>query len=127
MSDTFGSVPAEIPDDLIDQLLAEQPLTGAGITGPDGLLKQLTKRLVERAMGAELSDHLGYEEGERPPVEQPNRRNGSSSKTLITEQGAVPIEILGIAPARSSRRSCPSTSGVLTALTRRSSRSMAGG
>jgi putative transposase len=93
MSDTFASVPPEIPDDLIDQLLAGQPLTASGITGPDGLLKQLTKRLVERAMGAELSGHLGYEEGETPPAEQPNRRNGSSSKTLITEQGAVPIEI----------------------------------
>ena len=68
MSDTFASVPPEIPDDLIDQLLAGQPLTAEGITGPDGLLKQLTKRLVERAMGAELADHLGYEEGEPPPV-----------------------------------------------------------
>jgi putative transposase len=93
MSDTFASVPPEIPDGLLDQLLAGQPLTAAGITGPDGLLKQLTKRLVERAMGAELSDHLGYEEGEPPPVAQANRRNGSSAKTLITEQGAVPIEI----------------------------------
>lgn len=93
MSDTFASVPPEIPDELLDRLLAGQPLTAAGITGPDGLLKQLTKRLVERAMSAELSDHLGYEEGQAPPVSQPNRRNGSSSKTLITEQGAVGIEI----------------------------------
>jgi putative transposase len=44
-------------------------------------------------MSAELSDHLGYDEGAVPPVEQSNRRNGSSSKTLITEQGAVPITI----------------------------------
>jgi putative transposase len=93
MSDTFASVSREIPDDLIDQLLAGRSLTAEGITGPEGLLKQLTKRLVERAMGAELSDHLGYEDGERPPVSQPNRRNGSSAKTLITEQGAVAIEI----------------------------------
>ena len=93
MSDTFASVPPEIPDELLDQLLAGQPLTAEGITGPDGLLKQLTKRLVERVMGAELAGHLGYEEGEAPPAEQPNRRNGSSSKTLITEQGAVSIAI----------------------------------
>jgi putative transposase len=84
--------PKKIPDELIDQLLAgyqgpEQ------ITGPDGLLKQLTKRLVERAMSAELEDHLGYELGEAPPEEEPNRRNGSSSKTLLTDHGPVPIEV----------------------------------
>ena len=92
MSDRFASMP-EIPDELIDQLLAGQPLTAEAITGPEGLLKQLTKRLVERAMSAELADHLGYEQGEQPPVEQANRRNGSSSKTLVTEQGEVPIVI----------------------------------
>ena len=77
MSDTFAAVP-EIPDELVDQLLAGQPLTAEAITGPDGLLKQLTKRLVERAMSAELAGHLGYEPGEPPPAEQANRRNGSS-------------------------------------------------
>ena len=62
MSDTFASMP-EIPDELIDQLLAGQPLTAEAITGPEGLLKHLTKRLVERAMSAELAEHLGYEHG----------------------------------------------------------------
>ena len=80
--------PKEIPDELIDQLLAGREGPEA-ITGPDGLLKQLTKRVVERAMSAELTDHLGYElAGEPPPEGQPNRRNGSTSKTLITEHGA---------------------------------------
>ena len=84
--------PKEIPDELIDQLLAgyqgpEQ------ITGPDGLLKQLTKRLVERAMSAELDGHLGYELGESPPQEESNRRNGSSSKTLLTDHGPVPVDV----------------------------------
>lgn len=59
------------------------------ITGPDGLLKHLTKRVVERAMSAELSDHLGYELGDEPPAGQPNRRNGSTSKTLITDHGPL--------------------------------------
>lgn len=63
MSDTFASMP-EIPDYLIDQLLAGKPLTAEAVTGPEGLLKQLTKRLVERAMSAELADHLGYQQGE---------------------------------------------------------------
>jgi putative transposase len=76
--------PKEIPDELIDQLLAGREGPEA-ITGPDGLLKQLTKRVVERAVSAELSGHLGYELGEEPPEGRPNRPNGLTSKTLITE------------------------------------------
>jgi len=84
--------PKEIPDELVDQLLAGREGPEA-ITGPDGLLKQLTKRVVERAVSAELSGHLGYELGEEPPQDQPNRRNGLSSKTLITEHGPVEVEL----------------------------------
>ncbi len=84
--------PKEIPDELIDQLLAGHEGPEA-ITGPDGLLKQLTKRVVERAVSAELSDHLGYELGEQPPEGEPNRRNGWTSKTLITDHGPVPVEL----------------------------------
>ena len=84
--------PKEIPDELIDRLLAGREGPEA-ITGPDGLLKQLTKRVVERAASAELSEHLGYELGEEPPEGHSNRRNGSGSKTLITDQGSVPVEL----------------------------------
>jgi putative transposase len=84
--------PKEIPDELIDQLLAGHEGPEA-ITGPDGLLKKLTKRVVERAMSAELTDHLGYELGEEPPEGQPNRRNGLTSKTLITDHGPVEVEL----------------------------------
>jgi transposase-like protein len=61
------------------------------LVGPDGLLKQLTKALVERAMGAELTHHLGYEPGAEPPDSQPNRRNGTSTKTLRSDQGPVTV------------------------------------
>src|SRR5262245_28924954 len=44
-------------------------------------------------MSAELSEHLGYELGEEPPGGRPNRRNGLTSKTLISEQGAVEVEL----------------------------------
>ncbi len=84
--------PKEIPDELVDQLLAGRVGPGA-ITGPDGLLKQLTKRVVERATSAELTEHLGYELGEEPAEGQPNRRNGLTSKTLITEHGPVEVEL----------------------------------
>ena len=83
-------VPAEVrellPDELVDGLLA-----GAGgeeeIVGPGGLLSQLTRRLVERALEVELTDHLGYEHGQAPPGGVGNARNGTTSKTLQTEHG----------------------------------------
>ena len=80
-----------LPDEVIDELLAgastEQQLTGQG-----GLLGQLTKRLVERAMEVELTDHLGYETHVEPPGGAGNTRNGSTPKRLITEHGEVAID-----------------------------------
>ena len=63
------------------------------LMGKDGILKQLTKALVESAMGAELTNHLGYEKGDRAGKKVKNLRNGSSKKTLIGEDGAVEIEV----------------------------------
>jgi len=79
-----------IRKELLDELLAgyEKP---EDLTGPEGLLKQLTGALVERALGAELTDHLGHEPGS--PAVGGNARNGTSPKTLTTDQGDVPIEV----------------------------------
>src|ERR1700685_4619151 len=72
-----------LPDGVVDELLA-----GAHgeeeIVGPGGLLSQLTKRLVERAMEVELTEHLGYEPHQEPPGGVGNTRNGSTSKRLLT-------------------------------------------
>jgi putative transposase len=81
----------QLPDELIDELLAGAR-TEEEIAGPGGLLAALTKRLVERAMEVELTDHLGYEHGESPPSGTGNTRNGSTPKTLATENGEVRIE-----------------------------------
>jgi putative transposase len=83
-------VKALLPNELIDELLAGAR-TQEEIAGPGGLLGQLTKRLVERAMEVELTDHLGYEPHQEPAGGAGNTRNGSTSKTLITEQGEVRI------------------------------------
>ena len=82
----------EIPDELIDQLLGEYE-GPEQLTGPDGLINRLRKRLIERAAGAELEQHLGYPAGGEPPEGQPNRRNGTSSKTLRTVDGPVTVEL----------------------------------
>jgi transposase-like protein len=84
-------VKALLPDAVIDELLAGAR-TEEEIAGPGGLLSQLTRRLVERAMEVELTDHLGYEPHQEPPGGTGNTRNGSTSKTLICEQGPVRIE-----------------------------------
>src|SRR5919109_3276147 len=82
----------EIPDELIDQLLGEYQ-GPARLTGPDGLINQLRKRLIERAAGAELEQHLGYPRGGEPPEEQRNRRNGLAAKTLRAVDGPVTVEL----------------------------------
>jgi putative transposase len=82
---------ADLPDELIDELLAGAR-TPEEITGPAGLLQRLTKRLIERAMAAELSEHLGYEHGQAPPGGVGNARNGTTPKTLHTGHGSVRVE-----------------------------------
>jgi putative transposase len=90
-----GELPAHVrdrlPDELIDELLAGAR-TEEEIAGPGGLLAQLTKRLIERAMAVELTDHLGYEHGQAPPGGAGNTRNGTTPKTLATEHGKVGID-----------------------------------
>jgi putative transposase len=81
----------QLPDELIDELLAGARSEDE-IVGPGGVLAGLTKRLVERAMEVELTDHLGYEHGESPPGGTGNTRNGSTPKTLQTEHGPVEID-----------------------------------
>ena len=80
-----------ISNDVIDELLAGAS-TEEEIAGPGGLLAELTRRLVERAMEVELTDHVGYEPHQEPPGGAANQRNGTTPKTLITEHGKVPID-----------------------------------
>ncbi len=80
-----------ISDEVIDELLAGAS-TEEEIAGPGGLLAELTKRLVERALEVELTDHVGYEPHQEPPGGAGNTRNGTTPKTLITEHGKVGID-----------------------------------
>jgi putative transposase len=62
------------------------------VTGPGGLLSQLAGRVIETALGAELTEHLGYPVGEAPPGGAGNVRNGSTEKTVQTELGPVDVK-----------------------------------
>ena len=83
----------------IDELLAGAR-TPEQITGPQGLLQRLTKRLVERAMAAELSEHFGYEHGEAPPSSVGNARSGMTPKTIAA--GELKVWAHKITPERDS-------------------------
>ena len=81
-----------IDNELIDKLLKDYKKP-EDIIGEDGLLKQLTKAILERAMQAEMSEHLGYEKHDPAGNNTGNSRNGTSSKTLKGEFGRLPIEV----------------------------------
>ena len=78
-----------VPKELLDSLLAEYRKP-EDLIGENGLLKHLTKLLVERALEAEMADHLGH--GKNKPVANPtgNTRNGKSQKTLKGDFGELP-------------------------------------
>jgi len=78
-----------VPKELLDQLVTG-PMSQADL---ESMFRQLKKAVIERAMGAEMSDHLGYAPGESKPEGQFNQRNGSSAKTVITDDGPVRIEV----------------------------------
>lgn len=59
----------------------------------DALFRQMKKALMERILGGELTHHLGYAPGAMKPVGQSNHRNGSTPKTVLTEDGAIPLAI----------------------------------
>lgn len=81
-----------ISKEIIDELL--KGYKGPDdITGPDGLLKQLTKAVIERAMQAEMTEQLGFEKNDPKAKSTENRRNGSSKKTLRSDQGPLDIEV----------------------------------
>lgn len=81
-----------ISKELLDELLkgCERP---GDLLGDAGLMKELKIKLMERMLGAELTAHLGYEEGQEAPPGQTNRRNGVGSKRLKGQDGEAPISV----------------------------------
>ena len=82
----------EIPEELLASLLANYKKPD-DLIGENGLLKQLTKLVVERALEAEMTEHLGYGKHDAVTNSAGNTRNGKSRKTLKGEFGELPIEI----------------------------------
>lgn len=81
-----------IDNELIDKLLKDYKKP-EDLVGENGLLKELTKRLLERAMSAEMTEHVGYEKHDATGDNTGNSRNGTSAKTIKGSFGTIPIEV----------------------------------
>jgi putative transposase len=79
--------------ELVAQLVEQARTAGLQLTGPGGLLQQLTKRVLESALDGEISDHLGYDKGDPAGQNGGNSRNGVRAKTVLTEIGPVEIAV----------------------------------
>jgi len=79
-----------IEKDIVDRLLADYKKP-EDLTGENGVLRQLTKALMERALEAEMATHLGYEKHDLEATPNGNRRNGKSKKTLKGELGEIEV------------------------------------
>ena len=83
--------PTDIPETILDQFGGPaRPMSQAEV---DAITKRFKKALVERMLGGELTHHLGYPPGGAKPAETTNQRNGTSGKTVLTDDGPLTLDI----------------------------------
>ena len=107
--DDGRDVPEIVDRELAERLVAQAREAGVDLIGSGGLLRQMTKAVLERSLAAELTDHLGYVPGDPAGAGSGNNRNGSSPKRLATEVGPIELEVPRTATLASTRR--PSARG----------------
>ena len=94
IAETLDPVATELDQrQLAEQLLAQAKEQGVELVGPNGLLNQLTKNVLETALDAEMAEHLGYDKHDPAGRGSGNSRNGTRAKTVFTEIGPVEIEV----------------------------------
>lgn len=79
-----------VPTEILDQFVDDGLLTAQDI---EAAMRRFKKALIERALGAELTHHLGYPAGAAPPDDVANKRNGTTPKTVLTDDGTVDIDV----------------------------------
>jgi hypothetical protein len=82
-----------LPPELLDELMAKVKTDGVELLGDGGLLSELTKKILERALGEELTGHVGYDRGDPAGRGSGNSRNGTTPKRVLTEIGAVDLDV----------------------------------
>jgi len=94
VTETIESMPAQIDQQQLARELVEKARAeGVELVGPGGLLAGLTKTVLETALDAEMTEHLGYDRHDPAGRDGGNSRNGTRSKTVLTEIGPVQIEV----------------------------------
>src|SRR5919204_2931943 len=81
---------APVPSEILDQFVREGPISPEEL---DAAVRRFKKAIIERALGGELTYHLGYPPGGTKPDDATNHRNGTSGKTVLTDDGPVAIEV----------------------------------
>jgi transposase-like protein len=81
---------APVPSEILDQFVRQGPISHEEL---DAAVRRFKKAIIERALGGELTHHLGYAPGSRKPDDTTNHRNGTGSKTVLTDDGPLPIEV----------------------------------
>ncbi len=82
--------PTDVPDAVLDHFAREGPLSAADV---DAAMRRFKKALLERALGGELTHHLGYPPGGSKPETTTNHRNGTSGQTVLTDDGSLDLEV----------------------------------
>jgi putative transposase len=94
--DTTATPAASISKDaqqLVAELVTRAHAEGGDLVGPDGLLAEVSKRVLETGLEVEMSEHLGYDKHAVEGRNGGNSRNGTRSKTVLTDVGPVEIEV----------------------------------
>jgi putative transposase len=79
-----------VPAEILDQFVREGPLSADEL---EAAVRRFKKAIIERALGGELTHHLGYPPGGTKPEDTTNHRNGTSGKTVLTDDGPLPIDV----------------------------------
>jgi len=85
--------PRLVDDELADRLEAQAAEQRVELLSEGGLLKQMTRAMLQRSLSVELTDHLGYEHGDPAGAGSGNSRNGTTPKRLATEAGHIDLEV----------------------------------
>src|SRR6266568_9538589 len=81
---------APVPEEILNQFVRAGPLTAEEL---EAAMRRFKKAMIERALGGELTHHLGYAPGEAKPEDTTNHRNGTSGKTVLTDDGPLPLAV----------------------------------
>src|SRR5258707_7880036 len=79
-----------VPAEILDQFVGQGPLS---VEELEAAVRRFKKAIIERALGGELTHHLGYPPGGTKPDETTNHRNGTSGKTVLTDDGSLALEV----------------------------------